>query len=156
MKTLEQEAKKGFELNIIPNSFGLSIGLLKNGSGQSWTSDSCYIQDALKFFEEEYFIKMPDVGSKPEFNKIINTFLDKGYRKPNTILGTVFYFKFDAKRKLYFSTLEVQNSAWIQYIKEHPNDSPFSRELTFGKSKKDFLNAYSDMERNFKRQSQPL
>ena len=154
METLEKELKKGdlFSIRAFSNFPGLITGL----SGCAHSTKGYCIKTALKNFEEEYSVKMPDISLKKDFNQVINGFLEKGYQIENANLGTIFCFKFDPKRRLYLSTLEIQDSAWIQYIKNNPNDPSFSRELFFGKSKKNLLKAYSDMGENFKRQSQPL
>jgi len=146
MKTLEQEARNGKTLIVHPakNIFGLSVRL--NNKGLTVPDSS--IQEALNKFEEEYFVKMPNIGEL-NITKVINSYLEKGYSLNKVNLGTELCFKFNRDNGLYLSTLNIQADAWKAYITHLSHQPAFSRTLFLGKNEKYFRQAYLDMQENF-------
>lgn len=153
METLERKAEKGYVLSIgspkiITNGF--FIELLKGKIERRMVIENYHIHKLLREFEREYHIKMPDLKSEDwRKNNQVEFILKKGFPKNSFYLKTNLKFEFDSLLESYISKLSIQNEDWINHIKEDSGKSPFSREIYYGKSKENFLKAYSDMLNNF-------
>ena len=147
MKTLEQEAKQGSVLTFRavehPNTFVINLSGKKKKEMRVFQNDS--IGESLEEFGEKYDFIMPNLEFKGSMSKRVNSLLVKGYLKEEEFLKTELVFEFDGKRKVYFSKIGIQNNSWIDYVKNHPGEPLFLREICFGKSSLCFGRAYYNM-----------
>jgi len=147
MIRLEEKTDLGFELIIQPSSriYGLSIGISREGGGSACDVSNYDVEKALRIFGKAEAIKMPDISLMPKIITYIEFLLKEGFNGNNSSMGTNLIFRSDKSEGLYFAVIGIQNDDWINYVKDHPAEDPFSREILSGRSSNNFEKAYIDL-----------
>ena len=146
MKTLEESAKQdNMELFFAENSSELMIGLSNFTCGLTTSVSEISMIDAMKEARDTYRFVTPNLTKQKQTNDIVEYFLKSGFPLGESVLDVELEFNYDKGLGRYISILKVQNSDWIQYVKDNPGKPSFSREIGFGYSENNFEEAYKNM-----------